>query len=236
MAYPPTPDHVWDITTPADTQPANQGGADFRNLKDDIMQRLALLSGVIANQPTPETVNATWGGSGYGLIFFATDTKQLFQWTGSAWSDISGSLPNSALFTSSGVTLAPADTTLDTIYSYTVLANTLGATGGFVLEFYVSLNVTVGQSITVSVNFGSVNVGIITATVVGTYYVRIVFLNSSASANVVTYMLMQSGGASFVGFANVNINTAMNKTIAVLAQKTRAADVASFANGLITRL
>lgn len=85
MAFPPTPDHVWDITTPADTQPANLGGADFRNLKDDVMQRMSLLSGTLANRPTPETVNATWGGAGFGLLYFATDNGIIYQWNGAAW-------------------------------------------------------------------------------------------------------------------------------------------------------
>lgn len=88
MPFPPTPDHVWDITTPADTQPANQGGADFRALKDDVMQRLSLLSGTFANRPTPETVNATWGGAGFGLLYFTTDTGVIYQWNGSAWAAV----------------------------------------------------------------------------------------------------------------------------------------------------
>jgi len=91
MPFPPTFDHAWDITTPPDTQPANLGGADFRNLKDDVMQRMSLLSGTLTNRPTPEMVNATWGGAGFGLIYFATDTGQMFQWSGAAWVVLSNS-------------------------------------------------------------------------------------------------------------------------------------------------
>jgi hypothetical protein len=89
MAFPPSFDNAWDITTPPDTQAANQLGLDIRNLKDDIMQRLSLLSGIFANRPTPETVNAVWGGSGFGLLYFATDTGQIFQWNGAAWVQVS---------------------------------------------------------------------------------------------------------------------------------------------------
>jgi hypothetical protein len=96
MPFPPTFDHVWDITQPPDTQLANLLGQDIRNLKDDVMQRFSLISGVIANRPTPETVNATWGGSGYGLLYFSTDTGQIFQWNGSAWVDVSSSFFGSA--------------------------------------------------------------------------------------------------------------------------------------------
>src|SRR6266849_5795840 len=91
MAFPPVFDNVWDITTPPDTQLANLLGQDLRNLKDDVMQRMSLLSGTLANRPTPESVNATWGGAGFGLLYFATDTNQIFQWNGAAWVDITTS-------------------------------------------------------------------------------------------------------------------------------------------------
>lgn len=88
MAFPPIFTDSWDITTPPDTQQANLLGQDLRNLKLDVMQRLSLLSGTTANMPTPETVNATWGGAGFGLIFFATDTGIMWQWNGAAWVNI----------------------------------------------------------------------------------------------------------------------------------------------------
>lgn len=88
MPYPPTPTNIWDITQPPDTQLANLLGQDIRNLKQDIMQRMSLLSGTLANRPTPETVNATWGGVGFGILFFTTDTNQIFQWNGAAWVDV----------------------------------------------------------------------------------------------------------------------------------------------------
>jgi hypothetical protein len=88
MPFPPTFDHVWDLTQPPDTQLLNQGALDFRSLKDDVMQRMSLLSGTLANRPVPETVNATWGGVGFGLIYFASDTGQIFQWNGAVWTDL----------------------------------------------------------------------------------------------------------------------------------------------------
>jgi hypothetical protein len=91
MPFPPTFTNTWDTTQPPDTQPANQLGLDIRNLKTDIMQRMSLLSGLLSNRPTPETVNATWGGSGYGLIYIATDAGGIYQWNGSAWVDITAS-------------------------------------------------------------------------------------------------------------------------------------------------
>jgi hypothetical protein len=91
MPFPPAFTDAWDITQPPDTQQANLLGQDLRNLKLDIMQRMSLLSGTTANMPTPETVNATWGGAGYGLIFLATDTGIIWQWNGALWVNISSS-------------------------------------------------------------------------------------------------------------------------------------------------
>lgn len=89
MPFPPTFTDAWDITQPPDTQLANLIGQDIRNLKLDIMQRMSLLSGVLANRPTPETVNATWGGSGFGLLYLATDVQTIYQWNGTSWVAVS---------------------------------------------------------------------------------------------------------------------------------------------------
>lgn len=85
MGFPPVFSQVWDITFPPDTQLANLLGQDIRDLKNEVMQRMSLMSGILANRPTPETVNATWGGSGYGILYFSTDTNQIFQWNGVNW-------------------------------------------------------------------------------------------------------------------------------------------------------
>lgn len=90
MPFPPAFTTVWDLTQPPDTQLLNQGALDFRTLKTDIMQRMSLLSGTLVNRPTPETVNATWGGTGFGLLYFATDTNAIYQWNGSAWVGVMG--------------------------------------------------------------------------------------------------------------------------------------------------
>ncbi len=89
MPFPPSFTNNWDVTFPPDTQLANLLGQDLRQVRTDVMQRLSLLSGTLGNRPTPETVNATWGGVGFGLLYFTTDTNQIFQWNGAAWADIS---------------------------------------------------------------------------------------------------------------------------------------------------
>ncbi len=81
----------WDVTIPPDTQPANQLGLDIRNLKTDVMERVSALSGTFANRPAPEIVNANWTG----LLYFALDTSQVFQWSGAAWVEVTTSIGSS---------------------------------------------------------------------------------------------------------------------------------------------
>jgi hypothetical protein len=98
MPFPPTFTNAWDTTQPPDTQAANLLGQDIRNLKTDIMQRMSLLAGTLGNRPTPETVNAVWGGAGFGLLYFATDTGQVFQWNGASWVVIFNSISGATKF------------------------------------------------------------------------------------------------------------------------------------------
>jgi len=86
MAFPPAFDRAWDETFPPDTQAANLLGQDIRNFKIDIRERLALLSGIFANRPS--NMDAVFGGANYGIIYFATDTSQIFQWNGAAWTEV----------------------------------------------------------------------------------------------------------------------------------------------------
>lgn len=130
MPFPPTFTNNWDVTFPPDTQLANLLGQDLRNFRVDVMQRMSLLSGLFANRPTPEIVNATWGGAGYGLIYISTDTNQIFQWNGAAWVDISGSISGSGskLIGTNIVPVTVANTVAQTaLQGINVPANSLGA-------------------------------------------------------------------------------------------------------------
>ena len=105
MAFPPAFDRTFDETFPPDTQLANLLGQDLRNLKTDIRERMALLSGLLANRPS--NMDAAFGGAGYGRIYISTDTNQVFQWNGAAWVDISGTIGLSRIPTVGGVILSP---------------------------------------------------------------------------------------------------------------------------------
>src|SRR6266404_1816140 len=128
MAFPPAFTNVWDTTSPPDTQLANLFGQDLRNLRVDVMQRMSLLSGTFANRPTPENVNAIWGGAGFGLLYFSTDTGQVFQWNGGAWVEVTPQI-RGALFKDSSLHVHTGTVSEDVIYAYNVNGNALGTTG-----------------------------------------------------------------------------------------------------------
>lgn len=100
MAFPPNFDRAWDETFPPDTQLANLLGQDIRNTKIDLRERISLISGTFANRPTPD---ASWGGAAFGMLYFSTDTGQIFQWGGAAWTDITANF----LVGSNGTSRAP---------------------------------------------------------------------------------------------------------------------------------
>lgn len=113
------PTNVWDTTQPPDTQFANLLGQDIRNLKLDTQQRMGLISGTFANRwnPATDAQPANWTG----LLYFATDTGQVFQWNGAAWIQV-GVLP-----TAGGGSVITKFTDL-TQYNVTVNTTTAGIT------------------------------------------------------------------------------------------------------------
>jgi hypothetical protein len=80
--------NVWDNTFPPDTQPANQYGADLRNMRLDVQQRFSSLCGLDANKPTLEAV---WAG----LAYTATDTGNIYRWNGASWDHVANVIPQS---------------------------------------------------------------------------------------------------------------------------------------------
>jgi hypothetical protein len=73
----------WDETQPPDSQPANLLGQDLRQLKQDVRERMiSFASGPAADMPAPEAV---WGSANDGVIYFQTDTNQLYRWNGAQW-------------------------------------------------------------------------------------------------------------------------------------------------------
>lgn len=165
MAFPPVFTDTWDITQPPDTQLANLLGQDIRNLKLDIMQRLSLLSGTFANQPTPETVNATWGGTGFGLLYFSTDTHQIFQWNGAAWVDISSSFVGNLKIEASNTTPVTVGNT-----ATPTLLMTFNLPAGDIVNVGQFLRITCGGIISVASGGGGIGDFALGLSIAGTQY------------------------------------------------------------------
>jgi hypothetical protein len=108
MAY----TNVWTTGAPLDTQAANQGAVDFRATKLDVMQRISSFgAGLLANRPTPEATSGTADWT--GVMYWATDTSQVFRWNGTSWDDISLDIPSgNGIATALATTGAPVNVSL----------------------------------------------------------------------------------------------------------------------------
>lgn len=181
MAFPPVFDNTWDITQPPDTQLANLLGQDIRNLKDDIMQRMSLLSGTLANRPTPETVNATWGGVGFGILYFAIDTKQVFQWNGAAWVEVTGSVGGSGFkFEASNIVPVTVGNTnvLSPLQTIILPANELSTPGQEIqFDFNGSLSVAAGGGMSISFGF------YLDGTIISSNFLRTIQISANGPSN-----------------------------------------------------
>lgn len=83
--------HTWDNSVPLDTQAASLGAQDIRTLTLNANERIAAFgAGLLADRPTPETTSGTVDWT--GVMYWATDTGQVFRWGGGAWADITNSV------------------------------------------------------------------------------------------------------------------------------------------------
>src|SRR5215472_11758226 len=78
--------NTYDVTYPPDTQQANLLGSDLRALALNVQQRMAAISGALVQRwnPALDAQPLNWTG----LLFFASDTGQVFEWNGTAWIDV----------------------------------------------------------------------------------------------------------------------------------------------------
>jgi hypothetical protein len=97
----------FDNTFPPDTQLANQLGADIRNFKLDIQERLAADSGPLQARPdySQDAQPSKWTGR----LYFATDTKQTFRWNGTGWDDVTSAVGGGGIAQALATTGAPVD-------------------------------------------------------------------------------------------------------------------------------
>jgi hypothetical protein len=179
----------WNSAQPLDSQQANQLGLDLRSLKTDIQERMAqFASGTLGNIPVPEGV---FGNGNNGVLYFATDQKKFYQWSGAAWVEAA------CWQTFTDLTVAPivnpgVETTVNTI---TIPAAFMVA--GYSVEVFALIaaaGVTANDNINLYVN----GVKVSNQTLVGN---ALPFYTFEGHGLVLTNILM-----SFVSTANVGFN------------------------------
>lgn len=184
------PTNVYDVTSPPDTQLANLLGLDLRNLALNIQQRMALISGTAAAiwNPALDAQPANWTG----LLYFATDTGQIFQWSGAAWVQIS--LGNVKYRDTTVHNLAVAGAGIQTGSTITIPLNTL----------------QVGSVVSVSARFTNTFLsGVPPAYIlsVGTQNLLNVAINSNATGHFRGDFVVSSGSAESGVFELFNTQT-----------------------------
>jgi hypothetical protein len=112
--------NVYDDTFPPDVQLASQGAADLRQVRLDVQERMAAISGLDAAKPNfaGDTQPVKWNG----ILFFATDTGKIYQFNNPSWTDVTNSFrfTTTAIFKSNPFVTHTGTTTVDTIWSFTM--------------------------------------------------------------------------------------------------------------------
>lgn len=80
----------WDQNFPADTADVLLGASNLRQLRVDVQQRMAAISGTDATRPNfaADAQPTQWAG----ILYFATDTAKVYQWNGAFWVDVTTSI------------------------------------------------------------------------------------------------------------------------------------------------
>jgi len=81
--------NAWDESAPADSSLANLLGQDIRTMKLDVRERLRYQAGGDGSQPTLPNIPYTSPGTWAGMLFFATDVGKIYEYSGTAWFDVS---------------------------------------------------------------------------------------------------------------------------------------------------
>lgn len=137
---------TWDNTFPPDSQPANLLGQDIRNTKIDIQERMSAISGLDASKPSFEASFA-------GVLFFATDTGLVYQWSGATWVQVN---VGGGFATYSNTTQVVQSVIGDGIVQ-AIPANAIQVGSYFEVVAGVNYPGTIGASATVGLSVGTAN-------------------------------------------------------------------------------
>jgi len=188
--------NTYDVTYPPDTQQANLLGSDLRALALNVQQRMAAISGALVQRwnPALDAQPLNWTG----LLFFASDTGQVFEWNGTAWIDVTFT------FQKMPYNLVSINGSGSTTTGTVVLFNTL-VTGLYRVSGYINLAVAgAAGSIQLTFNWSNGVLGgngivsaIPTTGSLGTDSNGTFMLQSSAGTSI-NYNIVVSGGAGCV--------------------------------------
>lgn len=144
--------NIWDTTFPPDTQLANLLGLDLRNFRLDTQQRMAAISGLDASKPNfaGDAQPANWNG----VLFFASDTGQIYQFNNPGWTNITSAILRTATIYKSSVPVNLTGTTsLTQIFQVTVTP--VGINSRFRITLDFNQFASSGLTNTVEILFGS---------------------------------------------------------------------------------
>jgi hypothetical protein len=219
--------NIWDTTFPPDTQLANLLGLDIRNgVKVDVQQRMAAISGLDAVKPNfaGDTQPTNWNG----ILFFATDTGQIYQFNNPVWTNITSSfILKSVAQKQTGVTVLTSPYTNSVVATFTINGNVMGNNGHLRITF---MALVVGN-MSFSLTFGGVAFAPNFSFGAGGFYkaqIEIYNLGATNSQSLYIDGNQGVGGGGWTG-QTFAVDTTVNQTLQLLASTTSA-------NGTIQRV
>jgi hypothetical protein len=134
--------NIYDDTFPADTELANLIGQNLRQVRLDVQQRMAAISGLDAAKPAfaSDAQPNNWNG----VLFFATDSLKVYQFNNPAWTQVfSFSSPNTNVNNQTASYIAALSDANNIVTMNVATANT------FTIPANATVNFPVGTAIVV---------------------------------------------------------------------------------------
>lgn len=223
MAY----SESWDEAFPPDTQAANLLGDDIRTFKTAIRERVQSFgAGPLGSRPTPEAV---WTG----VMYFATDTGQIFSWNGASWDDITSDFFGRSVrvlfsdFTFHSHTIGTVE---DTIYSTTITGGVLGTTRGLRVTVWGTVGALVSTSSLVRFKLGATTFANFTIQNGGSFKMEFVIGNRGAanSQDFMAWYFMNATGNQQVSAGSGVIDTSVDQPLNITVQNGNTNDAQNF--------
>src|SRR5271163_3291190 len=221
------PTNIYDVTFPPDTQLANLLGSDLRNLALNVQQRMALISGIAASiwNPALDAQPLNWTG----LLYFATDTGRVMQWSGPAWVDITGSLFPNAFFKDNTFHNHTGTTSLDTIYTIPIPGNTLVANGIIRTSLGYDPTVQSGAASVITISFGGAPVFVLNIIAALSQAIILTTGNRGATNQQITNTInVVSGSVVGANATTSGVDTTVSQNLTVQIQSGANADTQQF--------